>query len=116
MWQEKGEEALKEALSVADACLRLVFFCKPIFWALENPVGRLSRFYGSPKMYFNPCDFGDPYTKKTGLWGDFKVPLKAPVRPVEGSKMHRLPQSKERWRLRSITPAGFAQAFFEANP
>jgi hypothetical protein len=30
--------------------------------------------------------------------------------------MHRLPPSPERALLRSATPAGFARAFFEANP
>jgi site-specific DNA-cytosine methylase len=53
-WAEKGEDKLFEALSIADACLRLVWACKPVWWALENPVGRLSRFYGQPKMYFDP--------------------------------------------------------------
>jgi hypothetical protein len=29
--------------------------------------------------------------------------------------MHLLPPSLDRARLRSVTPQGFAQAFFEAN-
>jgi hypothetical protein len=39
-----------------------------------------------------------------------------PVEAVEGSKMHRLPPSPDRAALRSVTPGGFARAFFEANP
>jgi len=29
--------------------------------------------------------------------------------------MHLLPPSEDRWKLRSATPPGFAQAFFKAN-
>lgn len=115
-WAEKGENALLDGLSVVDACLRIVWALTPNWWALENPVGRLPRFIGKPRLYFNPCDFGDPYTKKTALWGDFAIPEKSPVAPTEGSKMHLLSPSKDRWRLRSITPPGFARAFFVANP
>lgn len=114
-WASKGQNALLDGLSVVDACLRIIMFTKPAFWVMENPVGRLKDYIGSPYMYFNPCDYGDPYTKKTALWGVFNKPEKNPVKPVEGSKMHRLPPSPDRWRLRSETPQGFAKAFFEAN-
>lgn len=115
-WKMKGETALLASLAIVDACCRVVLTHKPAWWALENPVGRLSHFLGPPKLWFNPCDYGDPYTKKTGLWGEFTLPIKRPVPPTEGSKMHTLPPSPERTALRSITPQGFAQAFFEANP
>lgn len=114
-WKGKGTSALLEALSVADACIRIIHFSNPTFWALENPVGRLKDYFGKPSMYFNPCDFGDPYTKKTALWGKFNTLKKNPVEPTEGSKLHLLPPSPERAALRSITPAGFAEAFFKAN-
>lgn len=115
-WKEKGDQALIEALAIVDACLRIVSVHRPEWWALENPVGRLNRFLGEPRLRFDPCDYGDPYTKRTCLWGEFSIPAKTPVEPVEGSKMHRLSPSPERALLRSITPAGFAKAFFEANP
>lgn len=115
-WEMKGEAALLEGLAVVDACLRVIYAHSPKWWALENPVGRLTRYLGKPAMYFHPCDFGDPYTKKTCLWGNFTEPTKTPVEPTEGSKMHKLPPSPDRWRLRSATPPGFAKAFFEANP
>ena len=115
-WADKGEDALLESLAIVDACLRVVLVTQPVWWCLENPVGRLVHYLGKPKMYFNPCDYGDPYTKKTCLWGDFNEPIQNPVYPTEGGKMHRLPPSEDRARLRSITPPGFAQAFFEANP
>lgn len=115
-WAAKGEGALLEALAVADACSRIVLMHRPEWWALENPVGRLRRFYGPPTYSFNPSDHGDPYTKKTLLWGNFNLPTRSPVAPTEGSKMWKLSPSPERARLRSATPPGFARAFFEANP
>lgn len=72
-WQ-RTEAQMLEALSVVDACIRLAWACKPKFWALENPVGKLVRYLGKPKFYFHPCDYGDPYTKRTCLWGSFTAP------------------------------------------
>lgn len=116
-WMEKGIEPLLKGLSVSDACLRVIMVCSPMaFWCLENPVGRLKNYIGEPVMYFNPCDYGDPYTKKTALWGNFNIPKKNPIEPTEGSRMHLIPPCENRQELRSITPPGFAQAFFEANP
>ena len=116
-WAAKGEDVLLAALSIADACMRFVVLCEPAFWVLENPVGRLPRFYGSPRMYFNPCDYGDPYTKKTALWGRFNLPKLSPVKPVPQNKnpIWNMSPSPERGKLRSITPPRFAKAFFEAN-
>jgi len=86
----------------------------------ENPVSRINRLvpelaeYGP--WYFQPCDFGDPYTKRTGLWGEFNTDmLKNPVEPVLGSKMHKIPPGPNRANERSKTPPGFANAFFHAN-
>jgi hypothetical protein len=114
-WAGKGHGALLEALAVADACTRVILLTKPKFWVLENPVGRLSKYYGKPMMTFQPCDYGDPYTKRTCLWGSFKIPKKKSVKPTEGGKIWRMPPSEKRQELRSITPAGFAKAFYEAN-
>lgn len=123
-WADKGTEALLEGLSVVDACLRIVTLTKPQWWVLENPVGRLRDYLGPPLHTFDPCDYGDPYTKRTQLWGQFTPPLPLfiggdrSVEPTEGSKMHRLYGGKsERTKtMRSMTPAGFAKAFFDANP
>ncbi len=122
-WAKKGKAALLEGMSVVDACIRIIAVCKPVWWALENPVGRLVDYLGKPVMYFQPCDYGDPYTKKTCLWGEFTPPLglfletcDLAVDPREGSKMHKMPPSPNRQALRSETPAGFAAAFFLANP
>lgn len=115
-WADKGEDALLSSLSVVDACCRIVLVHRPQWWVLENPIGRLRRWLGAPRMAFDPADYGDPYTKRTCLWGDFREPLMARVPVTEGSRMHLLPPTPDRAALRSVTPAGFARAFFEANP
>lgn len=83
-----------EALALVDACLRAVAIYRPKFWALENPVGRLRKFLGPPRLIFNPCDYGDAYTKKTLLWGEFNLPERNAVVPVrvyeQGSWLQRL--------------------------
>ena len=121
-WKEKdasGQTA--ESIELAYQTLRIIDLCKPDFWAVENPVGRLHKLVpemGKPLMYFQPCDYGDPYTKKTALYGDFNTDLERnPVFPSEGSKMHRMygGKSAKTKEMRSITPEGFSKAFFQAN-
>jgi len=113
-WKRTEQEML-DALSIVDACLRAVVLYNPKFWVLENPVGKLVRYLGKPKMYFQPYEYGDPYTKRTCLWGNFNIPKKTPVEPTEGDRIHRMAPGPERTTLRSITPSGFAKAFMEAN-
>lgn len=124
-WPKKDTDGrTADALSVADACIEIIKKCSPVFWALENPVGRLRGLrresLGEVKLMFNPCDYGDPYTKKTLLWGNFNLPAKSPVDPVrvcaQGSWLQKLGGKSEKTkRERSRTPQGFARAFFEAN-
>lgn len=113
-WSRTDDE-MREGLSVVDACLRLVIATRPKWWALENPVGKLRRYLGPPSLIFQPNDYGDPYTKRTCLWGQFTLPEKTPVVASEYSKMGLVPPSPERAAIRSVTPAGFARAFFAAN-
>jgi len=110
----RSDEEIMEGLSMVDAVVRLVWACKPKWWVIENPAGKLKHFLGEPRLRFDPCDYGDPYTKKTCLWGKFTVPARQPVEPTEGSKMHKLSSSAQ--YERAVTPPGFARAFFEANP
>lgn len=104
-----------EGLSIVDACLRIIFMTKPLWWALENPAGKLSKYLGPPAYTFQPSYHGDPYTKFTCLWGSFIPPTRMPVEATEGSKMHRVAPGPLRQAIRSATPMGFAQAFYEAN-
>ena len=122
-FQDKGLGSLIQALQLFDASVRLAEWTQAPYM-IENPVSTVSTYWRKPDHQFDPCDFGgylnppgDAYTKKTCLWtgNGFVMPEVKRVKPVEGSKMHRLPPSKERARLRSATPQGFAQAVFEAN-
>jgi hypothetical protein len=86
-------------------------------YIIENPVSTVSKYWRSPDHTFDPCDYGDPYTKKTCLWtgGGFIMPPKDRVDPWLGSMMHKLPPSVDRANLRSATPPGFTKAVFSAN-
>lgn len=86
-------------------------------YLIENPVSTISTYWRPPDHSFDPCDYGDPWTKKTCLWtgGGFVMPEKRPVEPTMGSLMHRLPPSPDRAAVRSLTPGGFSRAVFEAN-
>ncbi|MGD9209602.1 MAG: hypothetical protein PVI90_02450 [Desulfobacteraceae bacterium] len=114
-----------------NACYRIIFHCKLKgslkFWALENPVGLLSRFLGSPVYTFHPWQFGDAYTKFTALWGEFNRPVKKYDRveailsekELNMCRENRKPQdcgsAEQKAFKRGITPDGFAKAFFEVN-
>lgn len=115
-FSRKGLRAIIDALELVEACHQIAQWAEAL-WMLENPVGRLSSAWRKPDYLFDPCDYGDPYTKKTCLWtgGGFVMPPKQRVEPVLGSMMHKLPPSAERANLRSATPPGFARAVFLAN-
>ena len=117
-----------ESLALVDRTLELVRELAPQWWALENPVGRLKTLrpeLGKP-FYFQPYWYGNAYSKKTCLWGKFNSDLsRKEVEPVmyeRGGKKGSwfwacLGGSSERTKeLRSLTPPGFADAFFQANP
>lgn len=110
----KGET--KVGIELVNQTLATVEYFKPAVWTLENPVGRIKALTGLPEptLSFNPHNFGNPYTKRTLLWGDFnpELPL-ANVFPTEGSRIHKL-SGKDKYG-RSLTPEGFAYAFFMAN-
>jgi hypothetical protein len=124
----KGLRRFIDALEVVEAC-RILCEWSDAPWMIENPVGRLSTAWRAPDFTFDPCDYGDPYTKRTCLWmgNGFVMPTSNPVGvpglfgghdavvPIEGSKMHLVPPSAERANLRSETPMGFARAVFAAN-
>lgn len=129
-WAEKDKDGrTAESLALIDCLIEAIHTLTPSWYAIENPVGRLSKLrpmLGQP-FYFQPHYYGDAYTKKTGLWGEFCHDLpRNDVEPVmyttkngkRGSwQWAKLGGKSDRTKaLRSITPAGFAQAFFEVNP
>lgn len=57
-WKAKDADGRTlTALSIADACLRIIKAHNPEWWCLENPVGRLRHWIGAPVMMCNPCDY-----------------------------------------------------------
>lgn len=109
-----NDNELRSALSIVDACLRLAVVCQPEWWALENPVNKLRRYLGPPKWAFRHWEYGDAAEKPTGLWGEFTPPM---LEPGERTKPSTYKTSTQNASPEdAITPPGFAQAFFEANP
>ena len=50
-WKEKDADGrTAEAMSVVDACCRIILMTNPKFWALENPVGRLRKMLGTNNL------------------------------------------------------------------
>lgn len=98
-------------MECVNACVRLVWQCRPRWWALENPgSGHLAKFLGIPTDSFQPYEFGDPWTKRTALWGEFALPVRGPFVKPAGSAMQRRNADAI-----AVTPPGFSRAFFEAN-
>ena len=115
-FKDKGLPALVRALALFNRAREIAEWCG-VPYMLENPVSVISSHWRKPDYTFDPCDYGDPYTKRTCLWtgGGFVMPPKKRVRPTEGSKMHRLTPTPDRANLRSATPMGFARAVFASN-
>ena len=76
--------------------------------AMENPVGVLPM---KASQYIQPWQFGHGETKKTGLWLH-NLPDLVPADVVEGreQRIWKLPPSADRWKIRSETYQGIADA------
>ena len=79
--------------------------------AVENPVCIMSSLYRKPDQVIQPWQFGHGETKATCLWLKNLPPL-LPTEIVEGreARIHRLPPSADRWKIRSQTYPGIADA------
>lgn len=82
--------------------------------ALENPVSVISSKIRKPDQIIQPWQFGHGETKKTCLWLNNLPPL-VPTDIVEGreGRVWKLPPSEDRWKLRSLTFPGIAEAMAE---
>ncbi len=133
---EKGMELVRE-------CQRIIAEANPVWWVIENPAtGRLKDFLGPPTMTYEPWHYGSPWTKKTALWGKFKIPPRVyqnweDVPKLEGlyqrpgrgkpslAFMHKshvqfIPEfssfkPESDMEFRSLCSQKFAEAFYEAN-
>lgn len=86
---------------------------------IENPImhgraKRLIRNYREPTQTIQPWQYGHGEVKRTCLWLDNLPPL-TPTKVVPGreAKVHRMSPSPNRWRERSRTYDGVAEAMAE---
>lgn len=119
-WFKNKIEEQKEALDF----VRLLLGAPIERIALENPVSVISTYIRRPDQIVQPFFFGDPFRKTTCLWLK-GLPLLQPTNMVEQGETHvtksgrrlpkwyNLPPSEGRWKLRSTTFAGFANAMAE---
>ena len=79
--------------------------------AIENPVSVISSRIRKPDQIIQPWQFGHGETKATCLWLK-GLPKLTPTNVVEGreARVHRMPPSPDRWKERSRTYHGIAEA------
>jgi len=82
--------------------------------AIENPIGVLSTLYRKPCQVVQPWQFGCGETKATCLWLK-NLPLLRPTNivPERVQRLHLLPKTADRWKIRSRTYQGIANAMAE---
>ena len=106
-WFKNKKFEQNEALYFVE---RLLFADIPKI-AIENPIGVISTFICKPDQIIQPWQFGHGETKATCLWLK-GLPLLMPTKIVEGrqAKCHMHPENKDRWKNRSRTYQGIANA------
>ena len=127
-------------------CFRVIAEANPVWYAIENPAtGQLRNFLGQPDFSYEPWQFGSPWTKRTGLWGNFNAPKPlyvkfedVPLNPdiyvrpgrkpsmvcLHKSAFHVIPEFRDSGmpepqsdaEMRSLCSQNFARAFKAANP
>lgn len=137
---------LDQGMFLVNHCLRIIETAKPKWWVLENPAtGLLKNFIGEPNATYQPWEYGDPWTKKTALWGNFVMPNvrynawesvpkndKLYIRPGREKPsfaflhksaiddIYELLWAKDKIKndadFRSLCSPGFAYDFYKANP
>jgi hypothetical protein len=102
----RQRDALNFVRELMDAPIRRI--------AIENPRGAISRIR-PPDMVLQPWQYGHQETKATGLWLQNLPPLMVAAHvggPYE-ARVHRAAPGPERWRERSRTLPGVAEAMAE---
>jgi hypothetical protein len=82
--------------------------------ALENPISIISSRIRKPDQIIQPWQFGHGETKATCLWLK-NLPKLLWTNIVEGreARIHKMPPGPDRWKERSRTFEGIAQAMAE---
>jgi len=87
--------------------------------AIENPIGIMSSHYRKPNQIIQPWMFGHLEQKSTCLWLKNLPTLESTDNVLEAmmdlpknkrDRLHYLPPSEDRWKLRSKTFQGIAEA------
>ena len=101
--QKEQKEAIKFFMNLANADIPKI--------AIENPIGIMSTRWRKPDQIIQPWQFGHGETKATCLWLK-NLPLLKPTDIVGGreARIHKMPPSEDRGKLRSITYKGIADA------
>jgi hypothetical protein len=99
----RQQEAIKFFMTLARAPIPRI--------AIENPVCIMSSVWRKPDQIIQPWQHGHGETKATCLWLK-GLPLLQQTKVVDGrvARVHNLPPSPDRWKLRSTTYAGIALA------
>ena len=79
--------------------------------ALENPISIISSKIRKPDQIIQPWQFGHGETKATCLWLK-NIPCLLPTDVVDGreQRVWKLPPTEDRWKIRSKTFQGIADA------
>ena len=82
--------------------------------AIENPISIISTHFRKPDQIIQPWQFGHGETKATCLWLK-GLPKLTPTNIVGGreARVHRMPPGPDRWKDRSRTYQGIADAMAE---
>ena len=101
--QQEQAEALEFVRLLLDAPIPRI--------ALENPVSVISSRIRKPDQILQPWQYGHGETKATCLWLKGLPPL-TPTNVVDGreQRVHRMAPGPDRWKERSRTFTGIAQA------
>lgn len=106
-WFREKQREQAEALEF----VRLLMTAPITRIAIENPVSIISSRIREPDQVVQPWMFGHGETKATCLWLQNLPPL-VPTRIVSGreARVHRMSPGPDRWKERSRTLTGLAQA------
>jgi site-specific DNA-cytosine methylase len=83
-------------------------------WVIENPISVISSAIRPPDQIIQPWEYGHGEVKATCLWLH-NLPKLKPTNCVEGRepKIHMMPPGPDRWKERSRTFEGVAEAMGE---
>ena len=101
--QKEQQEALEFVRILMDAPIERI--------AIENPISIISTRIRKPDQIIQPWQFGHGETKATCLWLK-NLPRLTPTNIVDGreQRIHKMPPSPDRWKERSKTFQGIANA------